>query len=107
MLVAGEPADPDAAATVIRRPAIELSKFYTRARAHGTGVAAPLMAAAIDAATTTGAETMWLGVNEQNARAIRFYEKHGFGRVGRKRFRVGDRLEDDWVLERPLARGYL
>jgi ribosomal protein S18 acetylase RimI-like enzyme len=102
MLIAGEPADADAAAAVGRRPTIELSKFYTRAAAHGTGVAQPLMAATLDAASTTGARSAWLGVNEENARAIRFYEKHGFAKVGRKHFNVGGRFEDDWVLERPL-----
>ncbi|WP_448808631.1 GNAT family N-acetyltransferase [Agromyces bauzanensis] len=104
MLIAGEPADPDAAAAVAVRPAIELSKFYTRRAAHGTGVAAPLMAATLDAASATGAVSAWLGVNEENGRAIRFYEKHGFAKVGRKHFTVGGRVEDDWVLERPLVR---
>jgi ribosomal protein S18 acetylase RimI-like enzyme len=103
MLIAGEPGDADAAAAVDRRPTIELSKFYTRAAAHGTGVAAPLMAATLDAAVAVGAVSAWLGVNEENARAIRFYEKHGFRKVGRKHFTVGGRLEDDWVLERPLG----
>jgi ribosomal protein S18 acetylase RimI-like enzyme len=42
-------------------------------------------------------------VNEENARAIRFYEKHGFAKVGRKHFTVGGRVEDDWVLELPFA----
>lgn len=102
MLIAGEPADPDAASAVVSRPTIELSKFYTRAAAHGTGVAGPLMAATLDAAASTGAASAWLGVNEENARAIRFYEKHGFAIVGRKRFLVGDRWEHDYVLERPL-----
>jgi diamine N-acetyltransferase len=102
MLVTGEPADADAAAAVTARPTIELSKFYARAAAHGTGVAALLMAASVEAASARGAASMWLGTNEQNARALRFYEKHGFSTVGRKRFRLGDRLEHDWVLERPL-----
>lgn len=104
MLVAGEPGDEDAAASVSARPAVELSKFYTRALAHGTGVVAgPLMAATLEAAAASGAASAWLGVNEENGRAIRFYEKHGFAKVGRKHFRLGDRDEDDWVLERPLA----
>jgi len=46
---------------------------------------------------------MWLGVNEENAKAQRFYAKHGFERVGSKHFLVGDRYEDDWVMERALA----
>jgi ribosomal protein S18 acetylase RimI-like enzyme len=51
----------------------------------------------------SGAEGIWLGVNQENARAQRFYGKHGFDRVGAKRFLVGDRYEDDWVMERSLA----
>jgi diamine N-acetyltransferase len=103
MLIAGDPADADAAAAVTVRPAIELSKFYTRALAHGSGViAGPLMTATLQAAAETGAAAAWLGVNEENARAIRFYEKHGFAKAGRKRFRLGDRLEQDWVLVRAL-----
>lgn len=86
----GEPGDADAAAVVSARPAIELSKFYTRALAHGTGaVAGPLMAATLHAAAAAGVATAWLGVNEENARAIRFYEKHGFAKVGRKALPAG------------------
>ena len=104
MLITGEPGDADAAAAVSTRPAVELGKFDTRARAHGTGaVAGALMAATLSAAAATGAATAWLGVNEENSRAIRFYEKHGFTKVGRKHFRLGDRVEDDWVLEHPLG----
>ncbi|MFE6964376.1 GNAT family N-acetyltransferase [Agromyces sp. NPDC057679] len=102
MLVGGEPGDPDAATVVTGRPAVELSKFYTRAGEHGRGVAAPLMAATLEAASAAGAVTCWLGVNEENARAIRFYEKRGFAKVGRKHFTVGGRVEDDWVLEQRL-----
>ena len=62
-----------------------------------------LMAESVRAAADAGAAGMWLGVNEENARAQRFYGKHGFERVGAKRFLVGDRYEDDWVMERELA----
>lgn len=99
MLVAGDPADPDVAAAVSHRPTIELSKFYLHADAQGTGVAGLLMAVTLRAARQAGAASAWLGVNEENARAHRFYAKHGFAAVGRKRFLVGDRFEDDDVLE--------
>lgn len=102
MLVAGDPADADVAAAATLRPTVELSKCYVHPDAHGAGVAAALMAASIADAQASGAAGMWLGVNQQNARAQRFYEKHGFARVGVKRFLVGDRYEDDYVYERPL-----
>lgn len=103
MLIGGEPKDADAAAAVAARPAIELSKFYTRADEHGGGIAAPLMAATLEAARASGAVACWLGVNEENARAIRFYEKQGFRKAGRKHFTVGGRVENDWVLAQALA----
>lgn len=104
MLIGGDADDPDVTAAVTARPAIELSKFYTRRVLHGSGsVAGPLMAGTLDAAAETGAVVAWLGVNEENARAIRFYEKHGFAKAGRKHFKLGDRYEDDWVLVRALS----
>ncbi|MFB9311170.1 tRNA (guanine37-N1)-methyltransferase [Agromyces hippuratus] len=103
MLIGGEPGDADAASAVTARPAIELSKVYVLAESHGTGAGAALMRASLDAARATGAATTWLGVNEENARAIAFYERHGFAKVGHKHFVVGGRVEDDWVMEHPLV----
>ena len=47
--------------------------------------------------------SVWLGVNQENARAQRFYGRHGFAVVGAKRFRVGDRDESDFVMELELS----
>ncbi|MCI4656331.1 GNAT family N-acetyltransferase [Cryobacterium sp. ZS14-85] len=102
MLIFGEPADSDVLAAIGIRPTVELSKCYLRAETHGRGVAGLLMTATLDAARERGARGAWLGVNEENARAIRFYGKHGFAAVGTKHFLVGDRYEDDYVLEREL-----
>lgn len=102
MLVFGEPYDADAAGAIRIRPTAELSKCYVRAEAHGSGTAAALMTATLDAARASGAAGSWLGVNQENVRALRFYGKHGFLQVGIKRFLVGERYEDDYVLERTL-----
>ena len=102
MVVAGEPADDDVRSALTRLPAVELSKIYVLPRSHGTGAAAELMAAAVDRARERGAAAVWLGVNQLNERAQRFYTKSGFTRVGTKKFLVGDRYEDDFVYERRL-----
>jgi HAD superfamily hydrolase (TIGR01490 family) len=102
MLVLGEPADADARAAVVARPTAELSKCYVHPDRHGSGVATALMAASLDAAREAGVAGVWLGVNQLNARARRFYERSGFVIVGTKHFHVGSRIEDDYVLERPL-----
>ena len=60
------------------------------------------MDASLAAARDTGAAGMWLGVNNENVRANRFYEKSGFEVVGHKKFRLGDVDEDDFVRERAL-----
>jgi diamine N-acetyltransferase len=97
MVVLGEPVDPDVAAAVTVRPTAELSKLYVREGFHGAGLAARLVAVSIEAARIRGAVSVWLGVNQKNARANAFYEKQGFARVGTKRFLVGERYEDDFV----------
>ncbi len=102
MLVAGDPLDSDVRASIRLRPTVELSKIYVLPEAHGTGAAALLMARALDWASDVGAAGVWLGVNQQNERAQRFYRKSGFERVGTKRFLVGGVHEDDYVMERAL-----
>ncbi|MEO8908263.1 MAG: GNAT family N-acetyltransferase [Microbacteriaceae bacterium] len=102
MLVFGEPHDPDVVAALRIRPTVELSKCYVLPGHHGAGIAGELMTASLDVARERGATGIWLGVNEENTRAHRFYGKHGFERVGTKHFRVGDAVEDDFVLERAL-----
>jgi tRNA (guanine37-N1)-methyltransferase len=102
MLVAGEPTDDDVRAALQLRPTVELSKCYVHPDHHGAGVANALMSASLDAARARGAHGMWLGVNQHNARAQAFYVRSGFAVVGTKHFTVGARVEDDYVLERPL-----
>lgn len=103
MLVHGDPYDADARAVVRHLPTTELSKIYVLPSAHGGGVARDLLAASIDVAREAGAAGIWLGTNQHNVRAQRFYEKSGFERVGTKRFWVGDHWEDDYVFELALA----
>lgn len=102
MLIRGAPADPDVARAVTVRPAIELSKMYVLPERHGAGASAALMAEALALARDTGYRCVWLGVNQQNARAQRFYAKHGFAVTGTKTFRLGAAVEHDYVMVCPL-----
>ncbi|MEV4639375.1 GNAT family N-acetyltransferase [Actinoplanes sp. NPDC049548] len=101
MLVGGPIQDPELAATV-GPDSIELSKFYVAADSHGSGTAASLMTETLAAAAQTGAKTCWLGVNQLNVRAAKFYAKHGFEIIGTKKFLVGDVWHDDHVRARRL-----
>ena len=93
---------PTSGPLITLHPTVELSKIYVLPEAHGTGAAARLMASTLEWARSVGAAGAWLGVNQQNQRAQRFYAKSGFTRVGTKRFLVGGVYEDDYVLERRL-----
>jgi len=95
-------ADPDVAATLTVLPSAELSKCYVHPDHHGLGAAAELIHASLGEAAASGAAGMWLGVNSQNAKAIRFYEKSGFRKVGTKSFTLGTTIEHDFVMERAL-----
>ena len=102
LLVARPAEDPNVAAVLTELPCTELSKCYVHPDHHGLGAAAELMHASIGSAAASGARGLWLGVNSQNARAIRFYEKSGFRRVGTKSFKLGSTVENDFVMERGL-----
>ncbi|ORW68067.1 GNAT family N-acetyltransferase [Mycobacterium saskatchewanense] len=82
----------------------ELSKIYVLADYHGAGVSAALMDRTLATARGWGVRRVWLGVNQQNHRAQRFYTKSGFVVDGTRTFRVGTRIEDDYVMVRVLAR---
>ena len=102
MLVRGVIDDDDVQRAVTLRPAVELSKMYVLPDSHGTGVSAALMAAALERAVELDAKCVWLGVNQENQRAQRFYAKHGFSISGTKTFRLGAGIENDYVMVRPL-----
>lgn len=81
---------------------VELERFYVDQRWHGRGMAAQLMDAVLRVARGLDGDALWLGVWERNAKAIRFYEKHGFERVGAQTFRLGSDVQHDDVMRRPL-----
>lgn len=77
---------------------VYLERFYVDRRWHGQGVAAVLMDAMTAHVRALGADVLWLGVWERNAKAIRFYEKQGYETVGAQTFRLGSDLQRDCVM---------
>ncbi len=77
---------------------IEVRRFYVIQNFHGSGIAQALMDACADEARRRRACTLWLGVWDQNPRAIRFYTKCGFQDVGGQTFMLGDDPQQDRVL---------
>ena len=83
---------------------IELVRFYIEAEIIGKGYGSALMHACLDEAQKSGHRTIWLGVWEKNQRAIRFYRKWGFTKVGTQQFVLGSDLQNDHILARPVDR---
>ena len=94
---------PGPAPAAVGGPApLELKRLYVKRAWHGQGVAQALMDAALDTARARGAQTLWLGVWERNPRALAFYRKYGFVRVGEHTFVLGADAQTDWLLTRPV-----
>lgn len=79
---------------------VELSKMYVLPDNHGSGVSTALMDASLTAAADWGAECVWLGVNQKNERAQRFYTKSGFAVTDTRTFQLGSHTEHDYVMTR-------
>jgi ribosomal protein S18 acetylase RimI-like enzyme len=103
MLVRGVGDDPDVQRAVRIRPAVEISKMYVLPNHHGSGVSTALIDAALAAAAEWGTGCVWLGVNQKNERAQRFYKKSGFTVNGTRNFQLGGHTENDYVMVRPLG----
>ncbi len=82
--------------------AIALFRYYVKKDWHGKGVAQILLKAAEQAAREWGAEHLWLGMWEHNARALAFYQKVGFQHVGWMDYHFGSKVERDYVLLKAL-----
>ena len=87
---------------VIGAKPIELRRIYAGREWHGRGVGVALMHRCLDEAAEMGADVLWLGVWERNERAIAFYLKSGFVKVGEHDFVLGSDRQTDWVMARRL-----
>lgn len=84
----------------------EISKMYVLPDHHAarneTKPAHALMQASLDAAREGGADYIWLGVNELNERAQKYYRKMGFATIGARTFDMNGSVEHDHVMGRRL-----
>ena len=116
LLVYGRPDDPqvlaalesaDHGATALAADAVaEVSKMYVLPDHHASRndakPAHALMQASLSAAHEHGAAYIWLGVNELNERAQKYYRKMGFTQIGTRTFDMNGMVEHDHVMGRQL-----
>ncbi len=92
-------AEPAPACVSGQRP-IQLERIYVARDAWRTGAGTALLTACLAEARLRGADTLWLTAWSENERALAFYRRHGFARVGTHPFRLGTLLFLDPVLAR-------
>lgn len=81
----------------------EIHRLYVDKDWYGKGLAHDLMAACLETMKERKTDVTWLGVWEQNPRAISFYRKFDFKEVGEHVFSLGTDSQIDIVMVRRLS----
>jgi ribosomal protein S18 acetylase RimI-like enzyme len=79
--------------------ALEIERIYVAKEFHGKSVGQMLYAKAIQIAEQKQAHYVWLGVWEENPRAIRFYQKNGFVAFDKHIFKLGNDEQTDIMMK--------
>ncbi len=79
--------------------AIEIERIYVRKDFHGKGAGQLLYEKALQIAKQVKATYVWIGVWEDNQRAIRFYKKNGFIPFDKHIFRLGKDEQTDIMMK--------
>ena len=80
----------------------EVERIYVLKAFHGTGVGSVLMEHAIQIGKEMGKRYLWLGVHEENYRALRFYGKFGMKEFDDHIFMMGKQPQRDVLLKMEL-----
>lgn len=82
----------------------ELSRLYVLSQWQGSGVAHKLMSEVLASVAKVQSDCLWLGVWENNARAIAYYSKYDFTIVGEHIFKVGSDPQRDLLMALQLGK---
>ena len=82
--------------------ALEIERIYVLKEYHGQKVGQLLYEKALEIARQENVDYVWLGVWEENPRAIRFYKKNGFIEFDKHIFKLGDEEQTDIMMKLQL-----
>ncbi|NDV96664.1 GNAT family N-acetyltransferase [Dysgonomonas sp. 521] len=82
--------------------ALEIERIYVLPAFHGKHVGQSLYRKAIEVAKQKNADYVWLGVWEENDKAIAFYKKNGFVEFGKHLFMLGNDEQTDIMMKLKL-----
>lgn len=78
--------------------AMEIERIYVDKEFHGKGYGYQLMEKALELAREAKKTYVWLGVWEKNEKALAFYYRQGFEKIGVHSFFMGDDEQFDFIL---------
>ncbi|RGP69388.1 gnat family acetyltransferase [Fusarium longipes] len=81
---------------------VELQRIYVHPNSHGAGVGKALEKAIENMAREQGFKHLWLGVWEENHRAMKAYEKWGYKLVGDHDFTIGSVVQTDHIMVKAI-----
>jgi ribosomal protein S18 acetylase RimI-like enzyme len=81
---------------------LEIERIYVLKKYHGKNVGQILYEKALLLARQSNANYIYLGVWEENARAINFYKKNGFKEVDKHIFKLGNDEQTDLLMKLKL-----
>jgi GNAT superfamily N-acetyltransferase len=84
------------------RRAMELKQIYLRGDSQGSGIANAFMQWVDDEAAAFGADNILLSVFSGNARAQRFYARHGYTHIADTVFMVGEQADHEFIFSKTL-----
>lgn len=79
--------------------ALEIERIYVSKEFHGKNIGQKLYDKAMEVARNHNADYVWLGVWEENPRAISFYKKNGFVEFDKHIFRLGEDEQTDIMMK--------
>jgi len=82
---------------------LEIERIYVSKEFHGKKVGQLLYEKAIQIAKDKNVDYVWLGVWEENLRAISFYTKNGFIEFNKHIFKLGNDEQTDIMMKLKLA----
>jgi diamine N-acetyltransferase len=81
---------------------LEIERIYVLKEFHGKNVGQILYEKAMQVAKQSNADFIWLGVWEENTRAINFYKKNGFIEFDKHIFKLGNDEQTDIMMKLQL-----
>lgn len=84
------------------RSRAELQRLYVQEDWQGTGLGAALLRRCLDEARQRGCRSLVLCVWEKNEKAQEFYRRKGFKQIGETEYRVGQDVQNDFILRKGL-----